>query len=166
MFKTNDVVSERIVKTLIIKHGIYTNIFAEKMWVAYPRFVCASEKKKKKKKKKVPFLSVDFARVGDCACVQNAQRCRDCPDMNNDPKLRARLTFVHEYTCCGTKENYHFVVYGQRRPKFRRIQDDFWGDSVWNFKLPCLLNVFGKKILGKQCRPRSAITECGIYGKE
>ena len=31
LFKTNDVVSQRIVKTLIIKYGIYPNIFAEKM---------------------------------------------------------------------------------------------------------------------------------------
>ena len=30
LFKTNDVISERIVKTLIIKYGIYANIFAEK----------------------------------------------------------------------------------------------------------------------------------------
>ena len=30
LFKTNDVVSQRIVKTLIIKYGIYANIFAEK----------------------------------------------------------------------------------------------------------------------------------------
>ena len=30
LFKTNDVVKERIVKTLIIKYGIYINIFAEK----------------------------------------------------------------------------------------------------------------------------------------
>ena len=29
LFKTTDVVSERIVKTLIMKYGIYTNIFAE-----------------------------------------------------------------------------------------------------------------------------------------
>ena len=35
MFKTNDVVSLRIVKTLIIKYGIYANIFAEKMLVAF-----------------------------------------------------------------------------------------------------------------------------------
>ena len=35
LFKTNKVVSEHIVKTLIIKYGIYTNIFAEKMWVAF-----------------------------------------------------------------------------------------------------------------------------------
>ena len=35
LFKTNDVVSERIVKTLIIRYGIYANIFAEKMWVAF-----------------------------------------------------------------------------------------------------------------------------------
>ena len=33
MFKTNHVLSWRIVKTLIIKYGIYANIFAEKMWV-------------------------------------------------------------------------------------------------------------------------------------
>ena len=31
MFKTNDFVSKRIVKTLVIKCGIYPNIFAEKM---------------------------------------------------------------------------------------------------------------------------------------
>ena len=31
LFKTNDVVSLCIVKTLIIKYGIYANIFAEKM---------------------------------------------------------------------------------------------------------------------------------------
>ena len=32
LFKTNDVVNSRIIKTLIIKyHGIYANIFAEKM---------------------------------------------------------------------------------------------------------------------------------------
>ena len=30
LFKTNDVVSQHIVKTLIIKYGIYDNIFAEK----------------------------------------------------------------------------------------------------------------------------------------
>ena len=30
LFKTNDVVSKRIVKTLVIKYGIYSNIFAEK----------------------------------------------------------------------------------------------------------------------------------------
>ena len=30
MFKTNDVVSLRIVKTLIINYGIYANIFDEK----------------------------------------------------------------------------------------------------------------------------------------
>ena len=30
LFKTNDVISKRIVKTLIIKYGIYVNIFAEK----------------------------------------------------------------------------------------------------------------------------------------
>ena len=34
-FKNNDVVSSHIIKTLIIKHGIYSNIFAEKMWVAF-----------------------------------------------------------------------------------------------------------------------------------
>ena len=33
--QTKDVVSYRIVKTLIIKYGIYANIFAEKMWVAF-----------------------------------------------------------------------------------------------------------------------------------
>ena len=31
LFKINDVVS----KTVIIKYGIYANIFAEKMWVAF-----------------------------------------------------------------------------------------------------------------------------------
>ena len=30
LLKNNDVVSERIVKTLIIKYGVYANIFAEK----------------------------------------------------------------------------------------------------------------------------------------
>ena len=35
LFKTNDVVSLRIVKTLIIKYGLYVNIFAEKLWVAF-----------------------------------------------------------------------------------------------------------------------------------
>ena len=30
-FKTNDVISQLIVKTLIIKYSIYANIFAEKM---------------------------------------------------------------------------------------------------------------------------------------
>ena len=30
LFKTNDIVSYRIVKTLIIKYGIYTKIFVEK----------------------------------------------------------------------------------------------------------------------------------------
>ena len=35
LFKTNGVVSLRIVKTLIIRYGIYVNIFAEKkMWFA------------------------------------------------------------------------------------------------------------------------------------
>ena len=34
LFKTNDVVSKRVVKTLIIKYGIYTNIFTENKWVA------------------------------------------------------------------------------------------------------------------------------------
>ena len=29
LLKTNDVVSERIVKTFIVKYGIYANIFAE-----------------------------------------------------------------------------------------------------------------------------------------
>ena len=33
LFKTNDV-NKRIVKTLIIKYGKYSDIFAEKMWVA------------------------------------------------------------------------------------------------------------------------------------
>ena len=31
LFKTNDVVSKLIVKILVIKYGIYANIFAEKM---------------------------------------------------------------------------------------------------------------------------------------
>ena len=31
LFKTNDVVSQRIVKTLIIKYGIFANIYAAKM---------------------------------------------------------------------------------------------------------------------------------------
>ena len=31
LFETNDAVSSHIVKTLIIKYGIYANIFAEKM---------------------------------------------------------------------------------------------------------------------------------------
>ena len=31
LFKTNDVVSQHIVKTWIIKYGMYTYIFAEKM---------------------------------------------------------------------------------------------------------------------------------------
>ena len=35
LFKTNDVVTKPIVKTLIVKYGIYANIFAEKMWVAF-----------------------------------------------------------------------------------------------------------------------------------
>ena len=30
LFKTNGIISERIVKTLIIKYGIFANIFAEK----------------------------------------------------------------------------------------------------------------------------------------
>ena len=34
LFKTNDVIDLCIVKTLNIKYGISTNIFAEKMWVA------------------------------------------------------------------------------------------------------------------------------------
>ena len=38
LFKTNDVVSWRIVKTLIIKYGIYTKIFVEKMWKATKNF--------------------------------------------------------------------------------------------------------------------------------
>ena len=33
--KTNEAVSWRIVKIWIIKYGIYANIFAEKMWVAF-----------------------------------------------------------------------------------------------------------------------------------
>ena len=37
LFKTNDVVSKHIVKTLIIKYGIYANIFAEKMRVAFAK---------------------------------------------------------------------------------------------------------------------------------
>ena len=35
LFKTNDVISYCIIKTLIIKYGTYANIFAEKMWVAF-----------------------------------------------------------------------------------------------------------------------------------
>ena len=35
LFKTNNVVRQRIVKTLIIKYGIYANIFAKKIWVAF-----------------------------------------------------------------------------------------------------------------------------------
>ena len=35
MFKTNHAVSKHIIKTLIIKYGIYANMFAEKMWVAF-----------------------------------------------------------------------------------------------------------------------------------
>ena len=35
LFKTNDVISNRIVKILIINIGIYANIFAEKMWIAF-----------------------------------------------------------------------------------------------------------------------------------
>ena len=35
LFKTNDVVSLRIVKILILKYNIYANIFAEQMWVAF-----------------------------------------------------------------------------------------------------------------------------------
>ena len=35
LFKTNDVVSKRIVEALNIKYRIYANIFAEKMWVAF-----------------------------------------------------------------------------------------------------------------------------------
>ena len=35
LFKTNNVISSRILKTLIIKYGIDANIFAEKMWVAF-----------------------------------------------------------------------------------------------------------------------------------
>ena len=35
LFKTNNVVSECIVKILIIKYGIYANVFAEKMQVAF-----------------------------------------------------------------------------------------------------------------------------------
>ena len=34
LFKTNDVISKCIIKTLVIKYGIYANMFAEKMWVA------------------------------------------------------------------------------------------------------------------------------------
>ena len=34
LFKTNNVISKHIVKTLIIKYGIYANIFTEKMLVA------------------------------------------------------------------------------------------------------------------------------------
>ena len=35
LFKTNDVVSQHIVKTLIILYGIYANIFAAKMRVVF-----------------------------------------------------------------------------------------------------------------------------------
>ena len=35
LFKANNVVTKRNVKTLIIKDGIYADIFAEKMWVAF-----------------------------------------------------------------------------------------------------------------------------------
>ena len=35
LLKINDAVSLRIVKTLTIKYGIYANIFAGKMWVAF-----------------------------------------------------------------------------------------------------------------------------------
>ena len=35
LVKTYDIVSLRIVKTLIIKYGIYANILAEKIWVAF-----------------------------------------------------------------------------------------------------------------------------------
>ena len=41
-FKANDVVSKRIVKTLIIKYDIYANIFAEtEMWVAFYSYFLA-----------------------------------------------------------------------------------------------------------------------------
>ena len=40
-FKTNDVVSKHIVKTLVIKYGIYAKIFAEKMGVAFTFFFSA-----------------------------------------------------------------------------------------------------------------------------
>ena len=35
MFKTNNVVSQLTIKTLNSKYGIYVNIVAEKMWVAF-----------------------------------------------------------------------------------------------------------------------------------
>ena len=35
LFKTNDVLSQHIVKIFITKYGIYANIFAEKMRVAF-----------------------------------------------------------------------------------------------------------------------------------
>ena len=37
LFKSNNVISKHIVKTLIIKYGIMANIFAEKMWVAFAK---------------------------------------------------------------------------------------------------------------------------------
>ena len=39
LFKINDVVSLRIVKTSIIKYGIVANIFAEKIWVAKATYI-------------------------------------------------------------------------------------------------------------------------------
>ena len=38
LFKTNDVIRQYIFKTLIIKYGIYTNIFAEKICKSYSHF--------------------------------------------------------------------------------------------------------------------------------
>ena len=35
LFKTNNVVSLRIVKCFIIKYGIHANIFAENMWATH-----------------------------------------------------------------------------------------------------------------------------------
>ena len=37
LFETNDVVSYCSVKPLIIKYDIYSNIFAENMWVAFAK---------------------------------------------------------------------------------------------------------------------------------
>ena len=35
LFQTNTVVSQRFAKTLLTKYGLYANIFADKMWVAF-----------------------------------------------------------------------------------------------------------------------------------
>ena len=45
LFKTNDVVSKHIVKTLIINYCIYANIFTEKMWVAFAKatHICSAK---------------------------------------------------------------------------------------------------------------------------